>query len=142
MASVNSSFGRPLTDLAVGTGQVSASTGNPSGLSITRSRSRSRVPTGDIDTSYMRYVPQPSGIMHTTSAGQVAGSMRPASGSSTLSNRPMSSGYLYGHAASMYAGFHWPQSSDQVPNPPPPGYGLRSEREVSARIRRYQPPES
>ena len=58
----------------------------------------------------------------------------------------MSSGYLYGHAPATYGTYHSYMTStggDMAPHAPP-GYNAR-EREVSARIRRYQqqpPPES
>lgn len=141
--SVTSSFGRPLTELTGGTASTSAGM-TPATLALTRSRSRSRVSASELESPYMRYVTPTVGTIHGT-ATSLAGGMRPNTGSSVLSNRPMSSGYLYGHTPS-YGGYHWPSSqgvggTDMVPNPPP-GYNLRSEREVSARIRRYQPPES
>ena len=141
--SMTSSFGRPLTDL---TGNGGASTGlTPASLALARSRSRSRVSASEIETtptSYMRYV-----APVTTSS--LLSSLRPgsATGTSGMSSRPISSGYLYSHGPGTYVGYHYVSSvtgGGELPPHAPPSYSGR-EREVSARIRRYQqqpPPES
>ena len=142
-ASVTSSFGRPLTDLT-GTGSAAASL-TPAALALARSRSRSRVSASELESSYMRYVAPSTANTHVTSSSLISG-MRPGAGSSGLTSRPMSSGYLYGHGPATYGGYHYvsPVTGGDLPPHAPPGYNAR-EREVSARIRRYQqqpPPES
>ena len=156
-SSVTSSFGRPLTDLTSVTsspsygrpmtdltgGVTTGVTGNmtPASLALARSRSRSRVSASELESPYMRYV-APSTVVNNTSS--LISGMRPGAGSSGLTSRPMSSGYLYGHAPATYGGYHYMSSAGEMPPHAPPGYNAR-EREVSARIRRYQqqpPPES
>ncbi len=158
-SSVTSSFGRPLTDLtssssSSGLGSsvsgmtASGATGGmtPASLALARSRSRSRVSASELESPYMRYATPSSVTAHVTSAASLISGMRPGTGSSGLTSRPMSSGYLYGHAPATYGTYHSYMTStggDMAPHAPP-GYNAR-EREVSARIRRYQqqpPPES
>jgi hypothetical protein len=121
----------------------------PASLALARSRSRSRVSASELESPYMRYAAPSSVTAHVTSAASLMSGMRPGTGSSGLTSRPMSSGYLYGHAPSTYGTYHSYMTStggDIASHAPhaPPGYNAR-EREVSARIRRYQqqpPPES
>ena len=143
VASVTSSFGRPLTDLT-STGSAAANL-TPAALALARSRSRSRVSASELESSYMRYVAPSTANTHVTPSSLISG-MRPGAGSSGLTSRPMSSGYLYGHGPGTYGGYHYvsPVTGGDLPPHAPPGYNAR-EREVSARIRRYQqqpPPES
>ena len=124
---------RPLSDLAaslVNSPQTSASASTTSSV-LMRSRSRSRVPQTDYDpNAYLRYV-------------------SPSAGSSTY--RPMS-GYIYGHSyipttTSLHTtgleqsgqrfGSAPPATGGSSAPQPPPNYNAM-DREVSARIRRYQ----
>jgi hypothetical protein len=134
----STSFGRPMTDLSGGV--TAGVTVTPASLALARSRSRSRVSASELESPYMRYV-APSTVVNPSS---LISGMRPGAGSSGLTSRPMSSGYLYGHAPATYGGYHYMSSAGEMPPHAPPGYNAR-EREVSARIRRYQqqpPPES
>ena len=142
---------RPLSDLAASLVNSPASAGSTSATSsvLMRSRSRSRVPPSEYDpNAYLRYM--------SPSATATA-----AAGASTYTTRPMS-GYIYGHSyipttTSIHttmdpAGQRYgsapppsgvnpasgsnPNSGSVVPQPPP-NYNAM-DREVSARIRRYQ----
>lgn len=131
-AAAASSSSRPLTDLA-----ASLSNNSPSSSVLMRSRSRSRVPQEYDPNAYLRYV-SPS--------------------TSSYSTRP-TSGYIYGHSyipstTSLHnmdyqTRLGSPSASativttagnggqqQQAPQPPP-NYNAM-DREVSARIRRYQ----
>ena len=136
-SSVTSSFGRPLTDLTGGAGGATAAS-----LALARSRSRSRVSASELEPTYMNRYMTPT----VTTPSTLLSSLRPASATSS-SSRPMSSGYLYSHGPGAYTGYHYVGSVSggaDLPPHAPPGYSGR-EREVSARIRRYQqqpPPES
>ena len=131
ISGVGTSNSRPLSDMA-------SAIANPSSSSsvLMRSRSRSRVGSSDYDTTggssgnYLRYV-------------------SPSASSYATTTRPMS-GYIYGHSyvpststldSSVSTGGgprlgSAPPASSQQPQPPP-NYNAM-DREVSARIRRYQ----
>ena len=106
-----------------------------------RSRSRSRIGGGDYESAYLRYQSPTSSVKETTYTMPSAA----ATTSTTLGTRPMS-GYIYGH--SYGSGYHVGStlgidttSAPGMQPHPPPGYNAK-DREVSARIRRYQQPES
>ena len=130
-ATASTSNSRPLSDMA-----STISNASSSSSVLMRSRSRSRVSGGsgssDYDSNYLRYV-SPS-----------------ASYAASAASRPIS-GYIYGHSyvpsgtstldpsGSAGGGQRLgsvPPSSQQQPQPPP-NYNAM-DREVSARIRRYQ----
>ena len=112
----------------------------------TRSRSRSRVggattavPSSDYESTYMRYQPPAAaagggGLTKTSDTGYMQ--------ATPSSARPMS-GYIYGHSYGGGGGTVY-HGSDALnlgasAHPAPPPY---SAKDVSARIRRYQQPES
>ena len=127
--------GRPLSELASG---------------ISRSRSRSRVPQG-AEYDHSQHPPPPS-VPPPASAYHHRYVQPPVASGPAAGYRPANS-YMYAHSA--YAGYHIPQSGmptgdgqagagqgggggpvGHMEPHPPPAYS-RSDREISARLRRY-----
>ena len=138
------------------------------GLSATmvgsaRSRSRSRggnfASVSEFDSvasPYLRYTSPATATMNDANSYNMSSAVSSATGLSSASNptRPMS-GYIYGHSYGYHghvgsgigsdgsgigSGMGIASGASIVPHPPP-GYNAKG-REVSARIRRYQQPES
>ena len=117
----NTSVSRPLSDLASSMGNA---TSTPTSSVLMRSRSRSRVSSEYDPNAYLRY-------------------MSPAATSTySTPTRPMSS-YIYGHSYNPSTTIHndpgvtGGNRMGSAPPQPPPNYNAM-DREVSARVRRYQ----
>ena len=128
-----------------------------------RSRSRSRgsnfASVGEFDSMaspYLRYTSPATATLNEANSYNISSAVSSAPGLSSASNptRPMS-GYIYGHSYGYHghvgsgigsdgtgigSGMGIASGASIVPHPPP-GYNAK-DREVSARIRRYQQPES
>ena len=122
---VSGSANRPLSDLAY---SMAANTTSATSSALMRSRSRTRVSSEYDPSAYMRYMSPASAVSSTY----------------TTQTRPMSS-YIYGHSYTPSTttihtdsqGVVTVTRMGSVPPQPPPNYNAM-DREVSARVRRYQ----